>query len=93
MDFVTAKATRCFFETKKGSSRLIVGYSDNRAKKDKYNREKGIRRLKASYKSGKITKENINRRGYNKFPPVLNIKKKYLTFAFKIFNLIHHLFV
>jgi len=56
-----------FFETEKGSSRLIVGYSDNRAKKDKYNREKGIRRLKASYKSGKITKENINKRGYNKF--------------------------
>ena len=56
-----------FFETKKGDSRLIVGYSDNRAKKDKYNREKGIKRLKSSYKSGKITKENINKRGYNKF--------------------------
>ena len=56
-----------FFETEKGGSRLIVGYSDNCAKKDKYNREKGIRRLKASYKSGKITKENINKRGYNKF--------------------------
>jgi hypothetical protein len=46
---------------------LIVGYSDNRAKKDKYNREKGIRRLKDAYKSGRITKENINKRGYNKF--------------------------
>lgn len=48
-------------------SRLIVGYSHNRAKKDKYNRDKGIKRLKAAYKSGTITKENINKRGYNKF--------------------------
>lgn len=48
-------------------SRLIVGYSHNRAKKDKYNRDKGIKRLNAAYKSGTITKENINKRGYNKF--------------------------
>jgi transposase len=48
-------------------SRLIVGYSANRAKKDKYNREKGVRRLQTAYKSGTITKENINKRGYNKF--------------------------
>jgi hypothetical protein len=37
------------------------------AKKDKYNREKEIKRLKDAYKSGRITKENINKRGYNKF--------------------------
>jgi transposase len=48
-------------------SRLIIGYSEKRAKKDKYNREKGIKRLKAAYKSGTITKENVNKRGYNKF--------------------------
>jgi transposase len=48
-------------------SRLIVGYSENRAKKDKYNREKGVKRLKKAYKSGTVTKENINKRGYNKF--------------------------
>lgn len=47
--------------------RLIVGYSDKRAKKDRYNREKGVRRLQKAYKSGNITKENINKRGYNKF--------------------------
>jgi len=56
-----------FCETKKGDSRLIVGYSENRAKKDKYNREKGVKRLKTAYKSGTLTKENINKRGYNKF--------------------------
>jgi hypothetical protein len=36
-------------------SRLIVGYSQSRAKKDKYNREKGVKRLKTAYKSGTVT--------------------------------------
>jgi transposase len=48
-------------------SRLIVGYSEKRAKKDRYNREKGVKRLQKAYKSGHVTKENINKRGYNKF--------------------------
>ncbi|MDL2254809.1 IS1634 family transposase [Bacteroidales bacterium OttesenSCG-928-J16] len=61
------KADNCFQEVKRKDARLIVGYSENRAKKDKYNREKGIKRLKTAYKSGTLTKENINKRGYNKF--------------------------
>lgn len=56
-----------FHEKLKESTRLIVGYSTVRAKKDRYNREKGVKRLKTAYKSGTITKENINKRGYNKF--------------------------
>jgi transposase len=56
-----------FKETRKGRARLILGYSANRAKKDKYNREKGVKRLEKAYRSGNITKENINKRGYNKF--------------------------
>ena len=44
-----------------------MGYSESRSKKDRYNREKGVKRLKKDYKSGTITKENINKRGYNKF--------------------------
>jgi len=56
-----------FYETRKGNARLIVGYSSNRAKKDRHNREKGIKRLEKAYRSGNITKENINKRGYNKF--------------------------
>jgi transposase len=56
-----------FNETLKGHARLIVGYSDNRAKKDRHNREKGVKRLEKAYRSGNITKENINKRGYNKF--------------------------
>ncbi len=61
------KQNGIFYETDKGSSRLIVGYSENRAKKDRYNRDKGIKRLQKAYKNGTITKENINKRGYNKF--------------------------
>ena len=56
-----------FNETPKGLTRLIVGYSDNRAKKDRHNRAKGVKRLEKAYRSGNITKENINKRGYNKF--------------------------
>jgi transposase len=56
-----------FYEQSLRGNRLIVGYTDKRAKNDKYNREKGIRRLQKEYKSGNITKENINKRGYNKF--------------------------
>ncbi len=44
-----------------------MGYSDNRARKDRHNREKGVKRLEKAYRSGNITKENINKRGYNKF--------------------------
>jgi len=62
-----AKRDREFNETRKGLARLIVGYSDNRAKKDRHNREKGVKRLEKAYRSGNITKENINKRGYNKF--------------------------
>lgn len=61
------KCDNVFNELKKENDRLIIGYSAQRAKKDKYNREKGIKRLRQAYKSGNITKENINKRGYNKF--------------------------
>jgi len=62
------KSDGCFYELGKlPKSRLVISYSGNRAKKDKYNRTKGVNRLKAAYKSGTITKDNINKRGYNKF--------------------------
>jgi transposase len=56
-----------FYETRKGQAKLIVSHSTNRAKKDKYNREKGKKRLEKAYRIGNITKETINKRGYNKF--------------------------
>src|SRR5690606_31263538 len=51
----------------KGDLRLIISYSDDRAKKDRYNREKGIKKLEKQIRRGKLTKSNINNRGYNKF--------------------------
>lgn len=52
---------------KKDRLRLIITYSDTRAKKDKHNREKGLKRLEKRVKSGKLTKASINNRGYNKY--------------------------
>ena len=52
---------------RKDGNRLIVSYSQSRARKDTYNREKGIRKLKKKIGRGKMTKESINNRGYNKF--------------------------
>lgn len=59
---------KVIYEFKKDESiKLIVGYSEKRAKKDAYNRDKGIKRLEKRIKSGKLTKESINNKGYNKF--------------------------
>jgi transposase len=51
----------------KSDLRLIISYSDDRAKKDRYNRDKGLRKLEKQVKTGRLTKANINNRGYNKF--------------------------
>lgn len=50
---------------KGNGQRLLVGYTEDRARKDAYNREKGIRRLEKAYHRGTLTKDNINKRGYN----------------------------
>jgi len=47
------------------SRRLIVSYSDKRARKDTHNRKRGLARLHK--RIGKMTKEHLNNRGYNKF--------------------------
>jgi transposase len=62
------KTEGIFYEYQKTDEcKLILGYSEQRAKKDAYNREKGIKRLEKEFKTGKITKDKINKRGYNKF--------------------------
>jgi transposase len=75
------KTDGTFYEYQKSEKcRLIVGYSEKRAKKDVYNREKGIRRLEKDFKSGTITKDKINKRGYNKFLEIssgVEVKIKY----------------
>lgn len=47
--------------------RLIVSYSEQRARKDRHNRERGLQRLRKRIRSGHMTKEQLNNRGYNKF--------------------------
>lgn len=56
-----------FTITKSDGLRLVITYSDKRARKDAYNRERGLKKLRLRVKSGKLTKESINNRGYNKF--------------------------
>ena len=48
-------------------TKLIISYSDARAKKDNYNRERGLRKLQKQIDTGKLTKAQINNKGYNKF--------------------------
>jgi transposase len=47
--------------------RLVVGYSQSRANKDRYNRERGLKKLEKRIRTGKLTKSHINNRGYNKY--------------------------
>ena len=51
----------------KDGDRLIVGYSEERARKNEHDRAEGIERLRKRYAKGTLTKADINRRGYNKF--------------------------
>ena len=52
---------------KTDGNRLIISYSEKRAKKDEHNRKRGLNRLEKQVKSGKLTKQNINHKGYNKY--------------------------
>lgn len=61
------KNGQCKNIIKPNGERLIVSYSEKRARKDAHNRERGVKRLEKSITSGKLTKSNINNRGYNKF--------------------------
>ena len=57
----------CYNYKRENGERLVVSYSDKRDKKDAYNRDRGIARLRKAYKNGRITKNQVNKRGYNKF--------------------------
>ena len=47
--------------------RLVIGYSQKRANKDRHNRERGLKKLEKKIRTGKLSKANINNRGYNKY--------------------------
>lgn len=58
---------QCEMIQKDDKTRLILSYSESRAKKDWHNRERGIKRLEKQISSGKLTKSSLNNRGYNKY--------------------------
>jgi len=56
-----------FAINKPDGTRLIVTYSDKRAKKDAHQRAKGLKKLKGRIQSGMLTKQSLHNRGYNRF--------------------------
>lgn len=62
-----ASALRCLPLDGQKDKRLIVGYSEDRARLEAHNREKGLKKLRERYATGTITKSKITQRGYNKF--------------------------
>ncbi|WP_308580249.1 hypothetical protein [uncultured Prevotella sp.] len=57
----------CHGYKRQNGERIIVYYSEKRIKKDAYRRDSDIARLREACKSGHITKQQVNKRGYNKF--------------------------
>ena len=64
---IDRKDGHCAEYGKKDGQRLIVSFSESRAKKNAHNREKGVARLQKAYARGTLTKDKVNKRGYNKF--------------------------
>ena len=52
---------------KQEGQKMIVGYSAQRAKKDRHNRKRGLEKLEKSLKTGKLTKKHITNKGYSKY--------------------------
>ena len=53
--------------SKDTNTKIIISYSQTRAKKDAHNRKRGLEKLEKSIAKGRLTKQNINNRGYNKY--------------------------
>ena len=52
---------------KENGVRIILSYSEKRARKDESNRSRGLVNLEKKIKSGKLSKKHINNKGYNKY--------------------------
>ena len=63
----TLKTGESIAIVKDENSKLIISYSDGRAKKDAANRKRGLEKLEKNLAKGKLTKQHINNRGYNKY--------------------------
>jgi len=77
------KDGKAILVSRKDETMLVVAYSQKRAHKDGYNRQRGLNRLEKQIKRGKLTKSHINNRGYNKYLKLegeLNVKIDYEKF-------------
>ena len=61
------KSGDSFVLKKSDGTRLVVTYSNKRARKDSANRQRGVKKLRQRIRTGRLTKQSINNRGYNKF--------------------------
>ena len=61
------KDGQCKVIRKDDKTTLVINYSEARARKDQYNRERGLKKLEKQLTSGKLSKASINNRGYNKY--------------------------
>jgi transposase len=52
---------------KSQKQRLVVSYSEDRAKKDEHNRKRGMNKLEKLLSTGKLSKKHISNKGYNKY--------------------------
>lgn len=52
---------------KEDTTRLIVSYKEERARKDAHNRKRGLEKLEKNLNAGKLSKKQINNKGYNKY--------------------------
>jgi len=71
------------FIKKDETTKLFITYSNRRARKDKFNRDRGLKRLENNLSTGRLTKSHINNRGYNKYLQIdgeLKIKIDYEKF-------------
>jgi len=48
-------------------TKIVISYSETRAKKDASNRKRGLDKLEKNLSKGRLTKQHINNRGYNKY--------------------------
>jgi transposase len=53
--------------TKDENTKIVISYSEARAKKDASNRKRGLDKLEKNLAKGRLTKQHINNRGYNKY--------------------------
>ncbi len=48
-------------------TRLVVGFSAERAAREKFNRQKGLEKLERAIQMERLSRKNINNRGYNRY--------------------------